>query len=130
MSNSSVTYASHGVADPVRVADALREHLGADTAVGREQREQQLVLAREAPVEGLQRQPGPLRDLRDRERGAPRLVREVARGLHEAVGPGFERPSPRAGRTSFSHSITRRAPVATASATNSDEHGDCKHERE
>ena len=67
----------HGV---VALADALGEHARADVAVVLEQREQQFVLAREAAVERLERHVGARRDLRNGERGAARLVGELARG--------------------------------------------------
>ena len=89
--------------------DAARRARGADLAVVLDQREQELVLAREAAVERLQREAGARRDLRDGERGAGGLARELAGGgdaaLHAldvagaGVGQGaVERPVLPAGR--------------------------------
>ena len=63
------------------------EELRADAAVVFEQREQQLVLAGEAPVERLEREAGPSAHLRDGERRAPGLVGELARRGDEPLGP-------------------------------------------
>lgn len=70
------------------VAEPLGEQSGSDAAVGGEQGDQEIVLAPEAPVEGLERTPRPCRHLGHGECGITVLVGEVARGVDEKVGSG------------------------------------------
>ena len=71
------------------------DEVGAEAAVLLEQGDEEVVLAREVPVEALQVQTGACRDLRDRERRAARLVCQRPSGVDEALetvdraGPGW-----------------------------------------
>ena len=84
------------------LVDLGAQQLGAEAAVLLEERDEQVVLAGEVPVEALQVHPGARRDLRHRERGAAGLVGERAGGVDESLeavdgaGPGrAERPGQR-----------------------------------
>ncbi len=87
-----------------RIGEAAGDDLDAHPAVVFEQRDQQLVLAVEAPVERLERQPGPCAHLGHGECGAPGFVGELTGRGDEpfaAGGRSWRRPG---GRMSFSAS--------------------------
>ncbi len=70
--------------------DTIRQHIGADTAVLGEEREEKIILGAKARVERLERQARPAADLRHREGRAPRLVGErTSRGYEAIRPPGF-----------------------------------------
>ena len=104
-----MTHACSAAAGVSRFATRCAKHARTDLAVVLEQREQELVLAREAPVERLQRQPRLRRDLRDGEVGAGRLGRELT-GRRDAALHSLDVAGPRVGQRPVERAVLPAEP--------------------